>query len=80
MIERRSRVAQKAKGLKRYNLVLPEDLFDELQELADNKQTTVVDLLRKFIKLGLVVAKVEETPGSAFLIREGKAERQLVLL
>ena len=67
-------------GVKRYSLVLPEDLFTALQTLADQRQTTVVDLIRRFIKLGLIAAKVEDTPGVALLIREGETEREIILL
>lgn len=66
--------------LKHYNLTLPEDLFDELQQLADREHTTVVDLLRRFIKLGLLAIRVNETPGSALIIREGEKEREILLL
>jgi hypothetical protein len=65
---------------KRYNLVLPEDLFLEVQALADRRNTTVVELLRKFIRLGLLVAHSEESSNATFLIREGDKEKQLVLL
>jgi hypothetical protein len=67
-------------GLKRYSLVLPEDLFMAIQELADQRQTTVVDLIRRFIKLGLIAAKIEDTPGAALIIRDGDTERQIILL
>ena len=67
-------------GLKRYSLVLPEDLFSAIQELADKRQTTVVDLIRRFIKLGLVAAKIEDTPGAALIIRDGDSEQQIILL
>jgi hypothetical protein len=67
-------------GLKRYSLVLPEDLFTAIQELADQRQTTVVDLIRRFIKLGLIAAKIEDTPGAALIIRDGDTERQIILL
>lgn len=69
-----------AQGLKRYNLVLPEELFREVQTLAEQRHTTVVELFRKFIKLGLLVAKTEGSPDAVFLIREGEKERQIVLL
>jgi hypothetical protein len=67
-------------GLKRYSLVLPEDLFTAIQELADQRQTTVVDLIRRFIKLGLIAAKIEDTPGAALIIRNGDTEQQIILL
>lgn len=65
---------------KRYNLVLPEELFNEIQKLADEKHTTVLDVLRRFIKLGLIAARVEETPDAALIIREGTTEREIILL
>ena len=67
-------------GLKRYSLVLPEDLFTAIQALADQRQTTVVDLIRRFIKLGLIAAKIEDTPGAALIIRDGDTEQQIILL
>jgi hypothetical protein len=70
----------RAPGLKRYSLVLPEDLFTAIQELADKRQTTVVDLIRRFIKLGLIAAKIEDTPGAALIIRDGDTEQQIILL
>lgn len=69
-----------SKGVKRYNLVLPEELFNAVQELADQRQTTVVELIRRFIKLGLIAAKLEDTPGAALIIREGDSDQRIVLL
>lgn len=69
-----------SQGLKRYNLVLPESVFCEVQKLAAQRHTTVVELLRKFIRLGLLVAKFEESSDVAFIIREGDKEQRLVLL
>jgi hypothetical protein len=65
---------------KRYNLVLPEELYNELQTVADRRHTTVVELLRRFVKLGLLVAKAEQSPNMAFILREGDKERELLLL
>lgn len=66
--------------LYRYNLALPKELFDELKEAADQRGMTVVEVLRKFIKLGLLVLETENTPGSALIIREGDTERQILML
>lgn len=70
----------KTKRVKRYNLVLPEDLFDELQAVADQEQTTVVDVIRKFIKLGLLVVQADKSPDSKIIIREGETERELIFV
>jgi hypothetical protein len=65
---------------KRYNLVLPEELYNEVDRLAKRHHTTAVELLRRFVKLGLLVAKAEESPDPAFLIRKGDEEQRLLLL
>jgi hypothetical protein len=65
---------------KRYNLVLPEEVYQEVQRLAEQRHTTVLELLRRFVKLGLLVAKAEESPDMAFILREGDQERELLLL
>lgn len=63
-------------GMKRYNLVIPEILFNEVQELATQEHTTVVDLLRRFIKLGLIAAR----PNVVLIMREEGKEREVLLL
>jgi hypothetical protein len=65
---------------KRYNLVLLEDLFDQLQQVADDKDTTVAELLRRFIRLGLLAAKLEGVDGPTLFIREGATEQRILLL
>jgi hypothetical protein len=65
---------------KRYNLVLPETVYQEVEKIAETRGTSVVEMLRKFIKLGLLAVKVEETNGSALLIREGDTIREIILL
>lgn len=71
--------------MKRYNLVLPEELYDQFLELAATRQTTVVDLLRRFIKLGLIAARLDTQPGAALILREispdGRpVEREIVMI
>lgn len=64
---------------KRYNLVLPEDLFVAVQQMAREKDTTVVDLIRKFLRLGLVIADTEKSDLATIYVREGDQERQIHL-
>jgi hypothetical protein len=68
------------RSAKRYNLILPEELYQEVQRVAESRHTTVVEMLRRFVKLGLLVAKAEESPDTAFIIRKGDKEQELVLL
>ena len=66
--------------VKRYNLVVPQTLFDEVQKIALERHTAVIEVLKQFIRLGLVVDKVEKSPEASLIIREGDKERELVLL
>ena len=69
-----------SKEMKRYNLVLPQILFDELQRIADEKDTTVVEIIKRFIRLGLLVSNAEKSPDMSFVLRRGDREDQLLLL
>lgn len=62
----------------RYNLALPKDLYGELQCLAKSEHTTVLDLIRRFIKLGLVAVHIEKDPDAKIVIHEGNRQRELV--
>jgi hypothetical protein len=64
---------------KRYNLVISEELFDAVQQMADEKDTTVVELIRKFLRLGLVIADAEKDDLATLYIREGDQEKQIHL-
>ena len=66
--------------VKRYNLSLPEDLFREVEQLAEREQMTVLEVLRRSVKLGLLAASVQAKPSAALIIREGDTEREIVLL
>jgi len=63
---------------RRYHLVIPEGLFNEVQAAATARKTTVVSLLRRFIRLGLLALKLESKPGSALVVIEGKRRRRIL--
>jgi hypothetical protein len=73
-------VRSSSEEIKKYNLVLPKDLFHEVQKLAKARHTTVIEMFRKFIKLGLIVIQLEDSPDASLIIREGDTERQVVFL
>lgn len=66
--------------IKRYNLALPEDLFHQVENLAEREHMSVLEVLRRSVKLGLFAAEIQNTPNAKFIIREGDSERQLILL
>jgi hypothetical protein len=65
---------------KRYNLSLPEQLYEELGREANERGVTIVELLRSFIKLGLLIMKMEKKDDVSLIIREGDVEREIILL
>ena len=69
-----------ATGAKCYNLVLPPALFDEVQRIAAQRHSTVVEVLRQFIRLGLLVAQAEQSADSACIYRQGDNEREMMLV
>src|SRR5215469_3987870 len=71
---------QKKSEVKRYNLVLPGNLFDEVQTLANEESISILEMLKRFIKIGLVITKLHQSPNASVIIREGNRERELVFL
>jgi hypothetical protein len=61
---------------KRCTFELPTDLYDALSMAAEEHQTTAVDMLRKYIKLGLMASK----PGTVVLLRDGEKEQPIMLV
>jgi hypothetical protein len=55
-------------------------LFDELQTIADERHSTVLEVMKQFIRLGLLVSKAEKASDAAVIIREGERERELMLI
>jgi hypothetical protein len=65
---------------RRYSLVMPEELFAEVERLAERQQTSVVELLRRFTRLGLLAMELQARPDASLVIREGGTERVVLLL
>jgi hypothetical protein len=64
---------------KRYNLVLPVDLYTELSDLAKARNTSVVDLLRTYTKLGIWLTKELDATNSQLIIRNDEKEREILI-
>ena len=64
----------------RYTLVLPSEMYKEVQVIAADRYTTVANILRRFIKLGLLSIQIEEQSDTALIIRQGDSEKEIVLL
>lgn len=65
--------------MKHCNLNLPTDLYAEVEAIANRRQTTVVSILRQFIKIGLLADKIEQDDNMDLLVREGSETRIIIL-
>lgn len=69
-----------SREVKRYQLVMPQTLYSRVQAAAEERDVTVVQLLRAFIKLGLMVLEAEKDPTGQLILRTEDGEKQLVLV
>lgn len=60
----------------RYNIMLPKELYDSLKDLADEQDTTISNLMRSFIKLGMIAL----APDTTLVLKTRDSEQQIVLL
>lgn len=65
--------------MKRYNLNIPADLYEAVEAIATRRQTSVVAVLRHFIKLGLLADKIEQDDNMDLLVREGNETKVVKL-
>ncbi len=77
-LPKKKREGETNSGLKRYNLVIPEPLFNEVQSIAEKEHTTMLELIKRFIKIGLIIARLP--PNAELIIREDNKETKLILL
>jgi len=64
----------------RYNLHLPANVYDEVKQAAHEEQISIIEWLRKCIKLGLMLTKILSSPNAKLIVREGDNEREIILL
>jgi hypothetical protein len=57
---------------------LPDRLLAEVEVLARGRDTTPGELIRRFVDLGLYVARVQQSREAELIVREGDRERELV--
>jgi predicted DNA-binding protein len=68
------------KNIRRYSLILPDAIYKQLDDIADEKGTTMAELIRRFVALGLMAMKMENDPDSELLLRTGEKTRAIILL
>ena len=55
---------------RRYSLVLSDYTFEEISKLAKELDTSVVEVIKKFLRLGLLMYKYQEDPDVSVQIVE----------
>lgn len=63
----------------RYHLVLPTKLFSDVQAMSDARGTTVITTIIACIRIGLLAFKAADK-GQPIIVRDGRRERELLLL
>lgn len=63
----------------RFNLVLPDEQLERAQNVAKERGETVTDVIRQFIRMGLLVDEMERQ-GGELIARKGGTEQRLILL
>lgn len=54
----------------RYTLTLPAEIYEELRLQAEKRGTSIKDLVRQSLKIGLLAMKLEENPETGLFIKE----------
>jgi len=67
---------EQRKPPKRYTFDLPAGLYEELARSAEENETSIVETLRKFIRLGVIASR----PGTVLLLRSGEREQPVMLV
>jgi hypothetical protein len=60
------------KQTQRFNLTLPAPVVSEMEKIAEAYDISIVDVIRSFIRIGLLVSRAQNDPDKAVLIREGE--------
>lgn len=63
-------------NIKRSNLVITEDLFNEIQDLANERHTNFLETCRYLLKLGLYIYKQKGT----LILRNEDKEKEIIFL
>ncbi len=66
--------------MKRFSLNMTEDLFLELDALAAKNNTTVTDIMRRFVKLGLIHCALTEAGGRMIIEEKSGEQRELKII
>lgn len=64
--------------MKRYNMVIPTELYNDVEALANSKHIAVIELLRNFIKFGMTISKLNDE-GAEIIVRQNGVDKQILI-
>jgi hypothetical protein len=67
-------------GVQRFQLNLNAEVYSELRRLAEERGTSVTEIIRQFIDLGFVALEVEQDPDADLAIRRKSGEVEVLRL
>jgi hypothetical protein len=56
---------------------MPDDVYDSLQSHSESLDTTVNQLIRQFLKLGLIVLELEDNDDKKLMIRTTEKGKEI---
>lgn len=63
-----------------FHLRMPAALNEEIEAIAARYGVSKTELMRRFLKLGLVSIALQEHPTDALIVREGDTEKEVMLI
>jgi hypothetical protein len=61
---------------KRYPLVLPQELWNQVQKASEEKNISAAEFTRRSLKLTLMAVELEKTPGDGLIARKNGKNRK----
>lgn len=65
--------------MKRINLSITEQQQNAIVEAAQSRGTSMVDIIRQCIRVGLLLYQAQSDPDAKVIIRQGSQEREVIL-
>lgn len=63
-------MSETKKKVRRYNLALPNEIYEELETAAEKQHTTILEIIRRSLKLGLLAIELEKDREAGVFIKE----------
>ncbi|MCU0515239.1 MAG: hypothetical protein MUE40_22015 [Anaerolineae bacterium] len=66
----------------RFNLTIPDPVYQEVMAAAAESGETITDVLRQFLKMGILAYKIGKDPSKKLIIRDttAKTDTEIMML